>query len=62
MEVSGMASTDNWGPERLHILASSVSHLARSISTFAHPAATLIAYPRSAAFALSPEFRGIPKP
>jgi hypothetical protein len=56
-----MASTDSWGPERLHILASYASHLARSFSTLAHPAATLIAFPRSAArsaaFAISSEFR-----
>jgi hypothetical protein len=62
MEVSGVASTVNRGQEWHHILALSVSHLARPISTIAHPAATHIAYPRSAAFALTPEFRGSPKP
>jgi hypothetical protein len=62
MEVSGVASTDNRGPEWHHIFALLVSHLARAISTIAHPAATHIAYPRSAAFALTPEFRGISKP
>jgi hypothetical protein len=55
MEVSGVASTDNRGPDWHHIFVLLVPHLARVVSTIAHPAATPIASPRSATFALTPD-------
>jgi hypothetical protein len=62
MEVRGVASTDNQGPDWHHTFVFLISHLARADSTISHPAATPMDPSRPATFAYAPDFHWISKP